>query len=103
MEIYNHPDCNGVLNPAVGDEQHVVSLPVSRGTMDMGPIPVSVVRSFWVLTTDELKMLMEGRGVVAATLVGRTHAPIRLDIVDAGLMRNASNQGKLVRGNGLSN
>lgn len=81
MEIYDHPQCNTTLNPAKGDEQSVEALPVCKG--NMGVIPV--VRSYWVPTDAELMLLLNGQHCIALSIVGHTHAPIRLDVVDAEL------------------
>lgn len=79
MQFYDHPQCNTTLNPAVGDESSVAALPVCKG--NMGIIPV--VRSYWVPTQEEMQLLASGQFCIALSIVGQTHAPIRLDVVDA--------------------
>lgn len=82
MEFYNHPDCNDTLTAPVGEEDSVAHLPVTRGMVGNPPIS-KVVRSYWVPTEAELILLQTGRYCVALTLMGTTHAPVRLDVCDA--------------------
>jgi hypothetical protein len=94
VEFYKHPDCNDTLSPALGDEDVVAKLPVTRGKVGEPPL-IKVVRSYWVPTEAELILLQTGRYCVALTLLGETHAPVRLDVCDAKVdiarLRDATN------------
>ncbi len=73
MNFVHHAQCNATLT---SEEEGVKSLPVTRGKMG----EVEVVRSYWRPTKEELKQLNK-LGCVAMTMVGTTHAPVRLDVV----------------------
>lgn len=94
MEFYNHPDCNAYLTAPEGEDENVVRLPVTRGLVGTPPI-LKVVRSYWVPSEAELMLLNSGRYCIAFTVMGDTHAPIRLDVCDAKVdiarLREATN------------
>lgn len=74
MDPVVHKHCNDTLTP--GANPNTVSLPVARGLMGA----LRVVRSYWVPTAEELKILNK-TGCVAFTVMGQTHPPIRVDAV----------------------
>lgn len=82
MQVYEHPDCNTSLHAPLGEEDSVASLPVTKGRVGTEN-QVQVVRSYWVPTEAELILLSTGRYCVALTVIGTTHAPVRIDVCDA--------------------
>lgn len=73
MKFVKHSQCNTELCSLDID---IPPLPVTRGKLGES----EVVRSYWRPTQRELFDLNHF-GVVAVTLIGQTHAPIRLDVV----------------------
>lgn len=82
MEFYKHPDCNTTLQAPEGQEDSVANLPVTQGRVGEER-QIQVVRSYWVPTEAEMLLLSTGRYCVALTLIGTTHAPVRVDVCDA--------------------
>lgn len=78
MKQFKHPLCNDSLAPAAGDAGKVDALWIQRDLFQGAPC----VRSFWQPAPDELACLNAG-GAVVLTLLGHTHAPLRLDAVAA--------------------
>lgn len=78
MNHINHALCNTSLLPAEGDEKDVDTLRVQRGTFQGH----NCVRSFWTPTAEELLTILEG-GHVCLTVLGNTHAALRLDVITA--------------------
>lgn len=76
MEKFKHPLCNTFLGAPTGQEGEVNTLPIMRGTFN----GVECVRSFWRPTFDELSHLANG-GCVVLTVLGKTHAPLRVDAI----------------------
>jgi hypothetical protein len=76
MQFIHHPACNGTLTPANGDEGKVDSLPVCRGRMGVS----GAVRSYWIPTEEEIKLMQSGPCCIVFTILGTTHAPIRADV-----------------------
>lgn len=76
MNPFSHRFCNGELLPAAGDEDAVVPLPVQKGLLG----DMVVTRSFWKPTAIELALLQSG-GCVMLQVCGRTHPPLRIDVV----------------------
>lgn len=74
MEHFRSSVCNAVLDPAEGDEKSVSSLHVQQD-VELG---YRCVRSFWRPTADELVALLHG-GCIRLTVLGRTHAPLRVE------------------------
>lgn len=78
MNHFQHRFCNTALAPAEGDEDHVDTLHVQRGSIG-GAV---VTRSFWQPTPEELALLNAG-GCVMLTVCSGTHAPLRLDAIQS--------------------
>lgn len=76
MNHFKHELCNGELGPAAGDESSVDTLHVRFSMLD----GAFVTRSFWRPTGQELALLNAG-GCVALSVMAKTHAPLRLDVV----------------------
>lgn len=82
MEFYEHPDCNTRLMAPAGEEDSVAALPVTQGFV--GPEKnLPVTRSYWVPSEADLILLQTGRYCIALTVMGATHAPVRVDVCDA--------------------
>lgn len=81
MQHIVHPLCNATLHPAEGDEGTVDVLHVQQGSSD----GVRCIRSFWKPSGDDLVALLQG-GCVALTVLGSTHAPLRLDVQNPDVM-----------------
>lgn len=77
MNHIKHPLCNDKLLPPLGEEETVDTLYIQRGSSD----GVMCVRSFWTLTPQELRCASQG-GVVALSVLGRTHPPLRLEVMN---------------------
>lgn len=78
MNQFDHRLCNADLHPADGDEETVGVLRVQQGRFP--GTDIIVTRSFWKPTPEELSHLLGG-GLICLSVFGRTHAPLRLDVV----------------------
>lgn len=76
MIQFKHPLCTDSLAPGVGDAGKVDALWIQRGLFQGHPC----VRSFWRPTPAELRCLAAG-GPAVLTLLGHTHAPLRIDAI----------------------
>lgn len=75
MKHFKHPLCTGVLGAPPGQEDNVDALPIQRGSYE----GYACVRSFWKPSDVELRCLNAG-APVALTVLGNTHAPLRVDV-----------------------
>lgn len=86
MEPFRHRLCNSILGKpaqdhvAAGNKVNVDDLPVLQGLI--GGMPVN--QSYWRPTAAEVAKLNRD-GCIAVTILGPTHAPIKLEVIETVL------------------
>lgn len=64
----------------LGVEQGYEPLVIRDGFLPEGPTPV--MTSEWQLTNEEFRKLMDGSGRIHIQILGTSHPPIKVDVVE---------------------